>query len=187
MHITKDGKFVRSDAWREGKWLDLWSVVHFNTGISTALGIAVLHFGLVPAAIIACISFIMYEMWEAMVKIQETPQNRFMDVVVGMASYVPTAYFLAAGLTTTQLLIAFVPVLFVNIALARVGWQASHKADVLEAKLRQELTEQREKIRDRRKQRKARRAQMRAERKISSASGQRAVTLRQPQPPEVRA
>ena len=28
-----DGVFVRSDIWREGQWLDLWSVVHLLSGI----------------------------------------------------------------------------------------------------------------------------------------------------------
>jgi hypothetical protein len=164
MELSEEGKLVRTDIWREGKYLDLWSVVHFLTGISTALGLSAFHFGFLPSVIIALVSFVAYEMWEAMVKIKETPQNRFLDVVVGMASYVPTALYVAPLFTSfASLAEVFGIVLIANIALAYVGWSASQKAKALETRLYTEFE-------FRKARRKARRLEKRAQRAAGTSA-----------------
>src|SRR4051794_30035219 len=95
VRITSEGKVERMDIWREGKWVDLWSTVHFLSGVSLGLGMYFFTFGTMGSIIITLLLLIGYEMWEAMVKIEETPQNRFMDVVVGIASFLPTFLFIA--------------------------------------------------------------------------------------------
>ena len=149
MYLTRDGKFERTDLWREGKWLDLWSVVHLLSGVSTAFAITWFGFGLAASAVIAFLLFVAYELWEAMVKIEETPQNRSMDVVVGMVSFVPT-FFLVQGTSSTVFILAFGFVLTVNIVLATFGWLASRKAEEFEQKLRSEFQMQRERLRGQR-------------------------------------
>jgi len=149
MRLTRDGRFERTDIWREGKWIDLWSVVHFLSGVSFGLGATFFKFGAVPTIVIVFLLLVAYEMWEAMVKIHETPQNRFMDVVVGMASFVP-AFFLVQGLSGPSLILAFGLVLTVNIVLATFGWLASRKAEEFEQKLRSEFMLQRERLKERR-------------------------------------
>jgi len=149
MHLTRDGKFHRTDIWREGKWVDLWSVVHLLSGVSLGLGATLFTFGAVPTVIIVFILLVAYEMWEAMVKIHETPQNRFMDVVVGMVSFVPSFFFLQ-GLPKLYFIPAFGFVLGVNILLATIGWLASRKAEEFEKKLRAEFIAQRGRLRERR-------------------------------------
>lgn len=149
MHVTRDGGFRRTDIWREGKWVDLWSVVHFLSGSSVAFSIAWFGFGYVPSAVIAFLLFVAYELWEAMVKIEETPQNRFMDIVVGMMSFIPT-FFLVQGLSRSDFLLAFGLVLTVNVILAAVGWFASRKAEEFEHRLRTKFTAQRARLRERR-------------------------------------
>lgn len=149
MHLTRDGRFVRTDIWREGKWLDLWSVVHLLSGASVAFSIAWLGFGFPASAVIAFLLFVAYELWEAMVKIEETPQNRSMDVVVGMVSFVP-AFFLVQGLSGPSLILAFGLVLTANVVLATFGWLASRKAEEFEQKLRSEFQMQRERLRGQR-------------------------------------
>lgn len=155
MRLTRDGRFERSDVWREGKWLDLWSVVHLLSGVSFGLALGVLGFGTTASVIIAFLSFVLYETWEAMVKIAETPQNRFMDVVVGMASFVPV-FFFSGGLAANVFILAFGFTLTVNIAMATLGWLASRKAEALEQRLRLRLAERRK----RRMERKARKRGM---------------------------
>ncbi len=149
MHLTPDGKFERTDMWREGKWVDLWSVVHFLSGSSTAFVIAWLGFGFQASAVIAFLLFVAYELWEAMVKIEETPQNRFMDVVVGMASFIPT-FVLLQGVSKPDFLVAFGAVLTVNVIVAAVGWYASQKAEEFEHRLRARFIAQRVRLRERR-------------------------------------
>lgn len=155
---TPRGPFVRTDIWREGKWLDLWSVVHFLSGVSVAFGLA-LFFDFLAASVIAFLMLVAYEMWEAMVQIHETPQNRIMDVVVGM-----TSFFLAhaVGLPaagTTTFYAAFAVVLVINIGLAAIGWYASQKAAELEKRMIARIAAERAAFRERRAQRRLRRQQ----------------------------
>jgi hypothetical protein len=75
-------RFIRTDLWREGKWLDLWSVVHFLSGLSLGFGLSFFSFGALPSFLLTVILLIAYELWEAMVRIKEAPTNRVMDVVV---------------------------------------------------------------------------------------------------------
>lgn len=147
MRLTRDGRFERTDIWREGKWLDLWSVVHLLSGVSVAFSIAWLGFGFPASAVIAFLLFVAYELWEAMVKIAETPQNRSMDVVAGMVSFVPT-FFLVQGVSGSPLILASGLVLTVNVVLATFGWLASRKAEEFEKRLRSEFMAQRERLRE---------------------------------------
>lgn len=164
MYLTRDGKFERTDIWREGKWIDLWSVVHLLSGVSAAFAITWSGFGFAASAVIAFLLFVAYELWEAMVKIEETPQNRSMDVVVGMVSFVPTFYFVQAlELSSPMLILAFGFVLTANVVLATFGWLASRKADEFEKRLRSQFEAQRERLR-------GQRVRLRAAMKRSGAS-----------------
>ncbi|MDP2648497.1 MAG: hypothetical protein Q8P19_01200 [bacterium] len=157
--------FERTDIWREGKWMDLWSVVHFLSGVSVALGLALLGFGTMAAFTISFLMLVAYELWEAMVKIEETPQNRVMDVVVGMVSFAPTFLYFTPILSGNLYLyiVVFGIVLAVNIALATFGWLASHKAAALEEKVRTEYAERVERVRARRAGRREMRLRRRSE------------------------
>ncbi len=149
MRLTRDGRFERSDIWREGKWVDLWSVVHLLSGTSFGLALGVLGWGTTASIVIALLSFVLYETWEAMVKIAETPQNRFMDVVTGMASFVPV-FFFSRGLSTNAFILAFGFTLTANIVMATLGWLASRKAEEFEQRLRLRLAERRRRMSERR-------------------------------------
>ena len=153
MKLTHDGRFERDDIWSEGKWLDLWSVVHSLTGISFGLGIIIFQFGTIASVVIVFLLLVTYEMWEAMVKIEETPQNRMMDVIVGMATFTPTFFFISPVLFKTNYVLVFGLVLTTNIVMATFGWLASQKADVFEARLRREVLQQRAKFLARRERR----------------------------------
>jgi len=145
MRRSPDGLFVRTDIWREGKYLDLWSVPHFLSGVALALAMHFFGFAALPTYIIGFLLLVAYEMFEALVKIEETRMNRILDVVVGMVSFVP-ALSLAPLLSDAQALAAFAVVGGTDAALSLLGWQASQKAAVLEAKVRAELEERKEKM-----------------------------------------
>src|SRR3989338_10042420 len=148
MRLTRDGRFERSDIWREGKWVDLWSVVHLLSGASFGLFFGVMNLGTTASFVIAFLSFVLYETWEARVKIVETPQNRFMDVVVGMVSFAPV-FFLSQGLPTSSFILVFGLTLTVNVVMATLGWLASRKAEALEQRLRLRLAERPKRIAER--------------------------------------
>ena len=128
--------FERTDIWREGTWLDLWSVVHFLSGVSIGFGFYFLPFGVFGSFALAFVSLVAYEMWEVIVHIEEAPTNRMMDVVVGMASFIPTYLFLAPHIVGPSFLIVFGVLLVANVGFSVVGWQASQKAATLEANMR---------------------------------------------------
>jgi hypothetical protein len=139
-------KYDRTDVWREGKWLDLWSVVHFLSGTSVGLGFYFLHFGALASVVLALVCLTAYEMWEVIVQIEEKPTNRFMDVVVGMASFVPAFFLVAPRLSFAQLVEAFALVLAVNILLSIIGWRVSHKAIELQKRMRMRYDAERQKL-----------------------------------------
>ncbi len=129
-------RFKRTDIWREGEWLDLWSVVHLLSGVSTGFALYVVHFGASASLVLAFVLFVAYELWEAMVRIKETPANRFMDVVVGMVGFYPAFVFIAPVFSGTTFWGVFAAILTVNIWMATLGWIASQKAAALERRLR---------------------------------------------------
>ena len=112
--------FTRTDVWREGKWLDLWSVVHLLSGLSLGFGVPYLHLGALASFLVVLLLLVSYEMWEAMVRIKETPTNRLMDVVVGMVGYCYAFWFVLPQLNTEQWLFVFEIVVALNILLAAI-------------------------------------------------------------------
>lgn len=141
MRFTRDGTFVRTDIWREGKYLDLWSVPHFLSGMGVAFVLYFFDFATNAAFIIAFLLLVAYEMFEVIVKIEETRWNRTLDVVVGMVSFTPT-FLLAPQFGDTQVFIVAVMVLALDAVLSFFGWRASQKAAVLEATLRAEFAKE---------------------------------------------
>ncbi|MDB5187622.1 MAG: hypothetical protein JWO50_142 [Candidatus Kaiserbacteria bacterium] len=153
---TRDS-YVRTDMWREGSWLDLWSVVHFLSGICVAFGLAFFHFGANATVVIALLLLIAYEMFEVIAKIDETVTNRIMDVVVGMISFTPVFLFVIPHLTRNQFYEFFIPILALDIFLSVIGWRESQKASELQKKVRSELEKERERMRLRTERRREKR------------------------------
>ena len=149
MRLNHKGELVRTDAWREGKYLDLWSVPHFLSGVVVALSLYVFGFEVRSAFVIAFLLLVGYEMFEVIAKIDETRWNRTLDVVVGMVSFVP-AFLLAPALAPEEARVALAIIFIMDAVLSFLGWRASQKAAVLEAKLRAELRKERERFTRRR-------------------------------------
>ncbi len=139
--------FERTDIWREGEWVDLWSIVHFLSGVLLGFCLHILHYGASASVLLALLLLIIYEMWEAMMKIEETPANRFMDVVVGMASFVPTFFLLIPQLSQTTSILVFGVVLVVDGVLSTAGWRASQKASELRQRVHTKFEIERTKLR----------------------------------------
>ena len=150
MNMVRNNRFVRTDIWSEGKWLDLWSVVHLLSGISIGLGLYFFNLGNTLTTLLVLVLLVLYEGWEMYVRIEEAPTNRFMDVVVGMVGFVPAFYFVAPLFSFSMLVLVFVFVLALNIALSVAGWRASLKAEQLKKRLHDRYTVRFAKILERR-------------------------------------
>lgn len=157
-------RFKRTDIWREGKYLDLWSIVHVVSGVVVALALSLSGLGMPASFVIALLVLVMYEMWEAMVRIEETPQNRVADVVVGIAAFYPAYVALAPLLSGSRYAAVFFLFLLGDIALSTFGWLASRKAAVLESKMRAEYESRIRQLRLRRTLRRKRAAARRSAR-----------------------
>jgi hypothetical protein len=141
--MTIDG---RTDAWREGKWVDLWSVVHFFSGLSIGFAVYLFHFGTLASTLLVLVSLTAYEMWEVIVEIEEAPTNRFTDVVFGMLGFLLIFIFVAPLLATNMFILLFGLVLTTNVVMSIAGWHASQKAEALKKRLRARLLRERKKF-----------------------------------------
>lgn len=149
--LSKKLKYARTDIWREGKWLDLWSVVHVFSGLLVGFSIYLLHMDAVLGTMLAAVVLIAYELFEIYAEIEEAPTNRFMDVVVGMVGYVPAFFLISPILTSEDLVLTFVLLLVLNSALSIAGWHASQKALDIEKHLRTRLAADRQRLKERSK------------------------------------
>jgi hypothetical protein len=149
MQTSREIKLARTDIWREGKWLDLWSLVHLISGVSIGFGFYFLQFGTTASALFAFVLLVAYEMWEMIVQIEEAATNRCMDVVVGMVGFMPTFLFIAPSLPEAIRASVFGLTLTLNIILSIVGWHASQKAAALEQRLRVKLITQKARLKER--------------------------------------
>ncbi|MFA6585430.1 MAG: hypothetical protein WCS97_03230 [Candidatus Paceibacterota bacterium] len=139
-------RIIRVDMWREGKWLDLWSVVHFLSGISIGFVFYFLSFGILASTLLVLLSLIAYELWEMVVQIEEAPTNRFMDVVVGMIGFVFIFFILAPRLSDSAFILWFGLLLTANVVTSILGWHASQKAAELKKRVHARLLIQRKKL-----------------------------------------
>lgn len=152
----------RTDIWREGEYLDLWSVPHFLSGALLACFIYLLHINFFYSIILATILLTAYEIFEIKIGIWETDWNRRLDVIVGLTSFIPTILLISDW----DFLEVFVFGLFLSVidgTLSFIGWSASHKAMLLENKIKKEYEILKNKFLQKMKERKEKRAEKIAE------------------------
>lgn len=149
MRIVSKIKLIRTDAWREGKWLDLWSVVHVFSGLLLGFFFYYLHIRTIFGILLALFLLIAYELFEKFVEIYEAPTNRFMDVVVGMAGYIPAYFLISPFLINEHLILIFTLLLILNSVMSVIGWRASQKATALEKRVRAKIASNRKRLKER--------------------------------------
>lgn len=71
------------DIWRHGRYVDLWSLVHFLSGVLLALGFYGLGFGFMAALMFSLILLIAWEVFEWAIRIIEPTPNVLIDIVIG--------------------------------------------------------------------------------------------------------
>jgi hypothetical protein len=140
--------------WREGVWLDLWSVVHVLTGVLLGLGwyivnVRMAQIGAPTAAMITFVLLVVYEYFEFAVDIQEAITNRYADVIVGMAGYFLAFEVLAPSLSETYIVLTFVVVCLLTVTVSTVGWRASQKAAALQTRVRVRYAADRARLKER--------------------------------------
>jgi hypothetical protein len=127
----------RTDIWRDGEYLDLWSVPHFLSGSLLACFIYLLHLDFFYATVLATALLIAYEIFEIKVGITETDWNRRLDVVVGLTSFIPTT-ILISGWEFKEVLFFGLVVGILDGILSAWGWSAAYKGKVVKKKVLEE-------------------------------------------------
>lgn len=149
MRFTPQGKLIREDIWREGEYLDLWSVPHFLSGLAVGLGLHLSGLDMLAGVLVAFVLLSAYELFEYVADIDEGRANAILDIVVGMGSCV-LALTYAPQFPHDRVWLFFTVVLLTDGILSFLGWRESRKAAVLEARFRAEWQKERARMRERR-------------------------------------
>ena len=108
--------------WKEGDYVDFWSVVHFLTGLVIGLFLCLLKAPLGVALPIVVILLILWEIFEYYhPEIHETWPNLILDVLIGIVGFF-IAFFLFP-----QLWALFILLLLVLVILNILGWTATKR------------------------------------------------------------
>jgi hypothetical protein len=134
--FTPRGKLIRTDIWKKGEYVDLWSVAHTLSGVALGFYPRYFHLGIVAALAAAFVLLVMYELFEVVVQIQETLANHTTDVLFGLIGFT-SAYFFALRQGGTGILACGIATA-VAIAVSAIGWSYSYKAYAIEKKFRAE-------------------------------------------------
>lgn len=151
----------RTDIWREGEYLDLWSVPHFLSGALLACLVYLLHLDFWYAVILAAVLLIAYEIFEIWAGIWETFWNRNLDVVVGLTSFIPVT-ILIADWEFWEVLVLGLCVGILDGILSAWGWSVALKGKILEEKILKEYEILKNKFLEKMKERKLKRQEKRA-------------------------
>jgi hypothetical protein len=109
-----------SISWREGRFFDLWMLVHFGSGV--AGGFSNVFFGLSPLGvyIVATTMMVLWELGEYLMGVREAISNCLLDIVVGLAG-VQLALWIAAPLPRRGRVIAFIVSFGLALVLGTLG------------------------------------------------------------------
>ena len=75
------------DIWQDGRYLDVWSVVHTISGFLVGGFLIILGVSFWSGLGIATILFIIWEVYEVLIGNIETLSNRIVDVIIAVIGY----------------------------------------------------------------------------------------------------
>ncbi len=113
-------------SFREGRYFDLWMLVHCLGGVTG--GFSNVFFGLAArnVYIVGVLLMIAWEILEHVAGIRESPANRFVDVVVGVAG-VAGALWVATHLEGSARHLAFAVSAIAFVGGGLLGWLARRR------------------------------------------------------------
>lgn len=111
------------DFWEEGRYLDLWSVVHLISGVFLGIILSFLNISFLIAFVIAVILTVLGEVVEIVLNVGESWQNQITDIIVGLIGFVIT-YMMYPLLAKPLDVVVPVVLLPIYIMLNFLGWRA---------------------------------------------------------------
>lgn len=149
--------------WEEGRYWDLWMLVHFLSGGILGFAAYLIALSFWPAFLTAVSLMILFELFEKKgIGVDETPENSTLDVVVGIPGFL--GFFLAvpALVGPEAVLSVGITITAINVVLAFYGWrdyvlERYEERDTVLVRIKEQLAEKRRKMREKMKKRKMKR------------------------------
>jgi hypothetical protein len=113
--------------WDEGKYFDLWMIVHTLTGVMIGTGAYMLGLSPMVSYVGTFVGLTLYEVVEEVFKIEETIENRLADIVFGSIGFVSFYQFVSPLISQSSKIpnqILFTVVGFLVIVAVTTGWWA---------------------------------------------------------------
>lgn len=110
-------KKLSQKIWKEGRIIDIWSLVQLIGGIF--LGSILFNFGLslTNAVLLAFIITLSWEVYELATKRYEAPLNKLLDLFTGVLGVYLTYYLLSLDVISNSLLLIISGAIFVTLEL----------------------------------------------------------------------
>ncbi len=124
--FKKLNKKEKSDPWN-GKYFDLWSVVHFLSGIVFAFILIYFGFKIVESLIIVILAGLLWEIFEFSFKMKEKKMNRMTDILFMVVGFKLFFNFLPRFFEKTyeiSFFCLFSIVVSIFIIMTFLGWKA---------------------------------------------------------------
>lgn len=118
----KDTKPDITFTWQEGRYFDLWMVVHVLMGTTAAFALLLLVSDRLWAYLLALIFIFVVELCEVLFNIHEAIENRVMDVVVGFTGFIIAFEVGKAQLTESAIISLLVYSILILVILNMLGW-----------------------------------------------------------------
>jgi hypothetical protein len=84
----------RINIWAEGRFIDLWTVVHFLTGVLLGFTLFIFDFPipLIWVFVVVLVFLVLWELFEYIRKIKETAGNRIVDILIAVVGFALTMF-----------------------------------------------------------------------------------------------
>ncbi len=111
--------------WAEGEFIDLWTVIHFLTGILLGFTPFIFNFPipLISIFVVVLVLLVLWEVFELIRKIRETLGNRFVDILIAVVGFTLTI-FVYRILEPEFAHIIGIIILVIYLTLGLSGWLA---------------------------------------------------------------
>ena len=115
----------KHDWWQRGRAFDLWSIPHFLFGVLAGMISPLTGISLLTAFALTLLLALVWELYEKIVGIKETPLNIVSDVVLSIVAFTSTSLVLRSyPLHPDDLLVIAVAILTLYLFTNISGWLA---------------------------------------------------------------
>lgn len=115
----------KRDLWREGEYIDLWSLVHLLSGVVAGFVPIITSLSFGTGLVIFFILTILWEVFEYLLGIIESTKNSIVDIIIGNIGFAGTSLVVSFGYNDADFIeTSLVAAVVALIILSLRGWHA---------------------------------------------------------------